>query len=251
MTHPTTVSPLFPFLEDPFSLQNLRSSFVLDPAQIGRLETLLSTQFVLQPKKEFQQEFCSVERGMGELLSHLLSLTANGELYLIGGAAGHIVSGNQSYSDIDFALFEEQDPQKSYQTFKTYMVDLVQNWVNSARSPRKKALSSQEVFDVYFYKSSDRHLCLSFGNVDVKILVPGARTHLFDDDSLAVELRPDPLNNCSISLVPEALNPDLEHVLELSRYKILNLSQPETAYGFHFRVFKKFSQGYLVPQELI
>lgn len=251
MTHPTTVSPLFPFLEDPFSLQNLRSSFVLDPAQIGRLETLLSTQFVLQPKKEFQQEFCSVERGMGELLSHLLSLTANGELYLIGGAAGHIVSGNQSYSDIDFALFEEQDPQKSYQTFKTYMVDLVQNWVNSARSPRKKALSSQEVFDVYFYKSSDRHLCLSFGNVDVKILVPGARTHLFDDDSLAVELRPGPLNNCSISLVPEALNPDLEHVLELSRYKILNLSQPETAYGFHFRVFKKFSQGYLVPQELI
>ena len=250
MTHPTVSSP-FVFFENPLFLEAPSTSICLEHEQLQRFHSLLQAQILLEPKEDFREKFWSVERKIGEIFSFLLSFSPPKKLHLIGGAAAYIIGGDQSYLDIDLAFFDEENPLEAYQAYKVYIVDLVQQWVNYARPHGKRALSSAEVIDIYFYKSIDRHLCLSFGNVDVKILKPGARPHLFDDDSLSLVLESCCLENSRITLVPNALTQDLPYVLNLFKYKILVLSQPETAYAFHFRVFKKFCNGFLVPQDLM
>jgi len=250
MTHSTTLSHSLTFPVNACAATENFSNTDLNPEQLERFRELLATNLLLIPKEEYREDLWVVRRGLGEFLSYLLSMPPCAKIQMIGGAAGWVVSGN-SFQDVDFAIFDSEKPYETFLDYKLALLNLVGYWVNFSCPYGKRPLSNDEIFDIYFYKTSDKHLCLSFGNIDLKIMKPGARTHLFGDDALCLDLHPGEIQKCKVGLVPHSLNSDLDFVIDLSKKKILHLPKPESAYGYHFRVFKKFSEDYLVDEEII
>lgn len=235
--------------------------------QCSRLEELMGQPIVVGPDPNLYADLPVVKRNFGDFLKFLSQRKPDHKVYIIGGAAGWVIGGN-SFSDIDLAIFGVTNPYKSFAEYKEFIVPIVRDWVNSfgsfgamqyphqgafqARQFCRRPLTDEEVFKAYFYKSSEEHFCLSFGNLDFKLMQPRARPNLFDHESLGVVSEAGFSANFKMELLPGATNQNFDEVLDFLINRILKISSIDEAYGFGLRVFQKFGvDGFEVEPELL
>ncbi len=228
-----------------------QASMFLNFDQIHRLGDLGKYPLVIQSCETSKAKFGTIDRFFGELYPHLAAFLPNETIYLIGGGASWVISGNSEYRDLDFCIVTQECPFEKFEFLKQNLISLIGDWTSKKRGRFGSQQFRNDLWDAYFYKSSSTHLCLSFGNIDIKILKAGGRSHLFDHDGVGINLCWEELSRSRIELIPGAVQQDLLKCLDAVFNKKLILSQPETAYNFHFRVFQKFTDGFFVEADLI
>ena len=235
--------------------------------QCSRLEELMAQPIVVSPDPKLYADLPVVKRNFGDFLKFLSQRKPDHKLHIIGGAAGWIIGGN-SFSDIDLAIFGVTNPYKSFEEYKKFIVPIVRDWINNstsfgamqyphqgafkARPFCRRPLTDEEVFQAYFYKSAEEHFCLSFGNLDFKLMQPRARPNLFDHEALGVVSDAGFSANFKMELLPGATNQNFDEVLDLLTNRILKISSIDEAYGYGLRVFQKFGvDGFEIEPELL
>ena len=227
------------------------ASMFLNFDQIHRLTGLADYPLVIHSSQTSRAQFVPIHRFFGELFPHLASILPTETIYLIGGGASWVIAGNSEYRDLDFCIVTQECPFEKFEFLKESLISLLEDWCSIKRRRFGSQQFRKELWDAYFYKSSTTHLCLSFGNIDIKILKDGGRSHLFDHDGVGIRLCWGEISRARIELIPGAIQQDLSRSLDAVYNKKLILSRPETAYNFHFRVFQKFTEGFFVEVDLI
>ncbi|MFZ4773336.1 MAG: hypothetical protein ACOYK9_05040, partial [Chlamydiia bacterium] len=245
-----TASSTLPYAPPSRNRESVKSETLpLDETQQERWAQLSRHKVHISADPELSGSLENIEIDFQDLLAKILSGPCFKDLYLVGGAASWVIGGFP-FGDLDLAMFDSKTPEQSYAQFKDQLLLYIQEKVNEQRLPTAEKISDLEViWRQYFYKSTEGHLCLSFGNVDLKFPKSGVRSHLFDHDAVGIKI--SKRGGLEIKLVPNAEIGTLSWALDSLRKKRLVLSSPETARLYHFRVFQKLTEGFEVDEQLI
>lgn len=234
----------------PLKVSHKRSLF-LNHTQISRLVDLGQYQLELRVSEDSKDHLPSISKLFDDLAPCLAQIFPADKVYLIGGAASWVIAGNGVYGDLDFCVEIDACQDEKFELLKDRLICLVQTWLPGRGRRFWHIDPRQKIWESYFYKSNTAHLTLSLGNLDIKILRKGCRSNLFDHDSIGIRICWEDLARSKIETIPGAVHKDFDSSLDAVFHKKLILTRPDSAHNFHFRVFQKFSEGFIVEYALI
>ncbi|MFZ4773337.1 MAG: hypothetical protein ACOYK9_05045 [Chlamydiia bacterium] len=207
----------------PSSIENVPASIPLEGVCLQRFRELLS------------EPIDDTDTTKEQLIRELYSLCPLGAgLYINGGSAQSVGFGREK-NDLDLVVFVPDT--WNFSKFST----------EYSKKLRSYGVKDDEI------RILKNHRIISFKDIDIKFPSQESRTHLFDEDALAISL--DRTISPSITLIPRSLigrgMEQLSQVIHANNRKELHLSRSEDAQKYAHRLILKLTQGWECEPQIV